>query len=763
MGCRLRYLLLLGLLGLIVLILFAQRIPRNLATNDPSPMQFSTVRAKAIADAIAREPHPVGSHQHEIIRDFIRSELKRIGLTVSEQRSTATLRMAGTEQSAVVQNILGIIPGNDMSAKAILLAAHYDSVPGGRGAGDDGAAVAALLETARALTAGPKLHRSLYFLFTDAEEVGLLGAQIFVQEHPLAHRVALALNFEARGTSGPELMYQTSANNGELIAAFARLAPYPHANSLISQLARLLPNDTDASLFVRAGYAVLAFAFVEGFENYHKATDSPQNLDLGSLAHCGSLALNLARGFGQMQQLPASASDAVYFEVFGRALVHYPLLLARLLGTLAAVAWTLLLYRELSARRVTSSGIARGVKLQVLSVVLALCVPVMLHLLRILMIDSMSLSKYSAVYGFCDLLVVTALNLLFYGSAIRQIALRELVLGGLSLCAALSLLLGWFFPTASAPWQWILVISLLVWRLGPQWPPHRESAWVALQHAPLFFAILVLTPVVSSAIAEAGPDLMPIPLVIAATVTGLFLPTLLQREFPKLYLLAGGAGAAGFALMLVVTLYAYVSHADPPSRSRVYAYDAQSNKAVLASDLVGKDAWGDKLMLNGSVVGPLRGFSLTPESWKQAAAPVVPLQAARVAWQELNATSQQRLVELRVDPLESVRCLRLWQQSGPGVSTVSINQKPVEQFVRFSPELDELGMQLYAGQRMGHVWNVRYCGPGSLVMRLRAAKAPGVRLRLVEESDSFPPFLPQGTVAAQASGQTWIGQDIELQ
>jgi Zn-dependent M28 family amino/carboxypeptidase len=65
-----------------------------------------------------------------------------------------------------------------------LLAAHYDSVPTGLGASDDGAAVAAMLETLRALRAGSPPRNEVMVLLTDGEEAGLLGATAFVDEHP---------------------------------------------------------------------------------------------------------------------------------------------------------------------------------------------------------------------------------------------------------------------------------------------------------------------------------------------------------------------------------------------------------------------------------------------------------------------------------------------------------------------------------------------------------------------------------------------------
>ena len=101
------------------------------------------------------------------------------------------------------------IPGRVLG-KALLLAAHYDSTRDGPGAADDGASVAAILETLRALKSQPALQNDLICIFTDGEEAGLLGAEAFVAEHPWAKEIGLVLNFEYRGNRGPFFMFETS-------------------------------------------------------------------------------------------------------------------------------------------------------------------------------------------------------------------------------------------------------------------------------------------------------------------------------------------------------------------------------------------------------------------------------------------------------------------------------------------------------------------------------------------------------------------------
>ena len=67
-----------------------------------------------------------------------------------------------------------------------------------------------------------------------------------------------------------------------------------------------LPNDTDFSIFKRAGLPGLNFAFIEGAVIYHTRLDDLEHFDLDTLQQEGSLALALTRHFGEMD-LPGGA------------------------------------------------------------------------------------------------------------------------------------------------------------------------------------------------------------------------------------------------------------------------------------------------------------------------------------------------------------------------------------------------------------------------------------------------------------------------
>jgi hypothetical protein len=207
----------------------------------------------------------------------------------------------------------------------VALAAHYDSQQLAAGAGDDGAAVAAILETLRALRQGPPLRNDLYVIVTDAEELGLLGARAFVEEHPWWPEIDVLLSFEARGSAGPSVMFETSAGNGWVVRQLGEADPYPAGSSLFYEIYQRLPNDTDFSVYKRAGVTGLNFAFAEGSDAYHRSTDTIERLSMASLQHHGEHALSLARRFGGLDLPPPQESaDAVFFPLGSRALITYP-------------------------------------------------------------------------------------------------------------------------------------------------------------------------------------------------------------------------------------------------------------------------------------------------------------------------------------------------------------------------------------------------------------------------------------------------------
>ncbi|MCA1593909.1 MAG: M20/M25/M40 family metallo-hydrolase [Acidobacteria bacterium] len=330
--------------------------------DSAAPTEFSSGRAMKHLRAIAQKPHPTGSQEHERVREYIVAELSAHGLEPSVQEATVVLKDYGNGRpvpAGTVRNVVARMKGTDNST-ALMLAAHYDSVPTAPGASDDGAGVVTLLETLRALKAGPPLKNDVIFLFTDGEELGLLGAHAFVAEHPWMRDVGLVLNFEARGAGGPSMMFETSEGNGTLIRELARTAPHVVASSLMYAVYKRLPNDTDMTVFKEAGAAGLNFAYADRITSYHTQLDSVSEIDERSLQHHGSYALALSRGFGGLDLRETRAHDSVYFNVLGDFFASYSEAWVVPLTLLVMAVFLGVMFLGWKKKRITLKGLAGG-------------------------------------------------------------------------------------------------------------------------------------------------------------------------------------------------------------------------------------------------------------------------------------------------------------------------------------------------------------------------------------------------------------------
>jgi hypothetical protein len=315
-----------------------------------APTQFDTVRAKARLAVILgdQRPHPADSAASDQVRGKLVATLRGLGLgpVVRDQFACNALFKQRGVACARVRNVIARL--GPARGKALLLNAHYDSVPVGPGAADDGIGVASLLEVTAVLKDRP-LRRPVMLLFNEGEELGLVGARAFLAD-PLSRHVDSLINLEARGVRGPVNMFETNRPNAAPIALFARVVERPVANSLSTDVYRLMPNYTDVNSFATRGWLTLNLAPIGNETRYHSAGDDLAALDLATLQHMGdqTLALALALSNGTRP----SASNRIFMDVSGRALITLPMVAGVLL-----LALLLLAFAGLAIRR---GGFARG-------------------------------------------------------------------------------------------------------------------------------------------------------------------------------------------------------------------------------------------------------------------------------------------------------------------------------------------------------------------------------------------------------------------
>ncbi len=305
---------------------FKSEMPTYTEGEKSTETEFSVDEAAAHVKNMSQKPHSTGFPGHAEVRNYIVEQLNLLGLKTSLQEGYTAGDWGNLSKAT---NILARIKGSE-KGKALLLLSHYDSNPhSSLGASDAGSGVATILEGIRVFLSKNKQPKNdIIILISDSEELGLNGADLFVNQHPWASDVGLVLNFEARGSGGPSYMLiETNRGNGTLIKEFTKANPdYPVANSLVYSIYKMLPNDTDLTVFREDGdIEGFNFAFIDDHYDYHTVRDNYERMDKGSLAHQGSYLMPLLNYFSEhsVNDLK-SLNDYIYFNVPFFKLVSYP-------------------------------------------------------------------------------------------------------------------------------------------------------------------------------------------------------------------------------------------------------------------------------------------------------------------------------------------------------------------------------------------------------------------------------------------------------
>jgi Predicted aminopeptidases len=733
------------IIALVALGLYRLSAPDVVPANAP-PLEFSSGRAMKTLDIVAKEAHPIGSLAHSATRDYLVKQLTDAGLAPQVQTSTGVSQSAGgTVRAGTVNNILARLQGTDNS-KAILLSAHYDSVPTSFGASDDGAGVVAILETLRALRAGEPLRNDVIFLFTDAEEVGLLGANAFVTEHPWARDVGVTFNFEARGNSGPVIMFETSEQNGWLIKEFAKAAPRPVANSAAYEVYRILPNDTDLRVFKKAGLAGLNFAYIDGFTHYHTQLDTFASVDEKSLQHHGSYALNLTRHFGNLDLNRSPERNEVYFDVLGATLIHYSSAWAVPLAIVTALLFASLVVWGIKKHWISFSGMALGFVAVLLSMIAApLLVTLVWYLINKLNPvtgwkppgDTYNTNLYLIAFIVLTVAVTSTIYVLFR----RRISVENLTVGGLCWWVILSLLTSFLLPGASYLFTWPLLFSMfgLGGALALKERDGASLKRLALLLACSIPAIVLLAPTIY--VMSVG---LPFSLVGAMMVLVVLSLALLIPHFDVMtankWSLPVAATMIGVGLILFGILTTATDTNHPKLDSVFYALNADNGKAVWASFDKSPDEWTAQYLSAhpGSEIMPQFFYGNSQRPFLQSPASVESLAAPSVAVLSDSTNNDVRTLRFNVSSPRRASVFAIYFDSELEVLNATVNGKRIES--NSTP----------ASKAREKQWAMMYYGiPAEgieLVLDLRA-NVP-VKMRVVDQSYGLPetqntPYTPR--------------------
>ena len=324
--------------------------------------------------------HPFNSRRNDVVHNWLLQRIEEIlkannaigkpgnnsaaqvfndnksALTFSSKASPLSVSFTGT-------NIIVYIRGSedpegrwwenvealDRSEYGVLVNAHFDSVPSGFGATDDGIGVVSVLQIIAHFTAaGHQPKRGIIALLNNGEEDYLNGAVAFSQ-HPTSKFPHTFLNLEGAGAGGRAVLFRSTDTE---VTKFYQQSPYPSGMVVSADgfKHRLIRSETDYSVFAPLlGMRGLDVAFMEPRSRYHTVEDAARYTSMKSLWHMLSSALATLEGLTSETSstfegdstteggVPSGkGSDSVWFDLFGRKFAIFKL------HTLFAISVTLL-------------------------------------------------------------------------------------------------------------------------------------------------------------------------------------------------------------------------------------------------------------------------------------------------------------------------------------------------------------------------------------------------------------------------------------
>ncbi|HEV2491503.1 MAG TPA: M20/M25/M40 family metallo-hydrolase [Terriglobia bacterium] len=644
--------------------------------------EFSSGRALEHLRVIAQAPHPTGSPENTRVREYLVSQLAALGLDPQVQTATVTRyerKWRGPTSAATVHNIVARLRGT-AGGKALMLAAHYDSVPAGPGTSDDGSGTVTLIETARALKAGPPLRNDVIFLITDAEELGLLGAQAFVDDHPWAKDAGVVLNFEARGACGPVTMFETSVGNSWLIRAFAKAAPYPVASSFMYEAYKRLPNDTDLTVFKRAGLAGLNFAYVGCWTRYHTMRDDLANLSERSLQHDGSYAVALARQFGNMDLANTRRRDAVYFSLYGTTF-HYSTAWVIPLGLAVVLAFIGVMALGFKRRELTARGVAAGFLAWLAATIVSAAGTYLgwlgLRRTRFANLLPYGMAYDSHLYAVAAIALTVAIFTALYAVLARKTAVGNLTVGALLWWAILALFTTLYVPGGSYLFVWPLAAATA--ELGCAFArrsPESEAAEALIWTLPAIVVILLFGPLPYLLLMLVSTSALPIVIVPVALLAGFLVPHLHVMTAHRSWWLPAAALAAALVFIVAGMATSGYDAAHPRSDSLFYALNADTGRAVWMTMDKSPDAWTSQFLSGKIERANLDVFLPQETPVLEAAAPVVGLPLPELTAMDDVTLGDDRLLRLHITSPRPGSSLWI-TFPGANVKEASVNGKKI--------------------------------------------------------------------------------------
>ena len=287
---------------------------------------FSSARVVKDIEYISKENHSVAHPQERArVREYLVERLEGLGAdTVQLFEYDSLVGPVGKpfiytfDATDVLAEFPPMNPSEDDTY--LMFVAHYDSryaqimpkdTVWSYGAADDGYGIGVTLETvSQLLKQREHWHQGIKVLFTDAEEVGMMGMKaIWENDREVFDNVGFVINLEARGPYGPALLFEACPGNDKVMKLYADVAKYKYTYSLTTVVYNFMPNFTDFTI-IKDEIPGLNFSTITDINHYHTNLDNFSNVSEKSIQHYGAQVLPVA-----MEYLTnAEYSDRSYFK-----------------------------------------------------------------------------------------------------------------------------------------------------------------------------------------------------------------------------------------------------------------------------------------------------------------------------------------------------------------------------------------------------------------------------------------------------------------
>ncbi|MFK5647837.1 M20/M25/M40 family metallo-hydrolase [Ornithinimicrobium sp. LYQ121] len=646
----------------------------------------------------------MGSAEQAVVKEYLVQELTAMGLEPQVDEETVTMAPDPPHSvwTGTVSNVIARVEGTGPDAdQAVLLAAHYDSVPTAAGAGDNGAGVVSVLAAMRTLASGPPPRHDVVAAFVDGEEHEMLGALALVESATWMTDVRVAVNTEGVGNAGRVTPALTSPDNGWALTQYLDAVPSPVVYTAFGAPLNATGQGADLGRYQEVVPAGLELVIVGGLPAYHAGTDTPAGMHEGTLAEYGTTVVRLAQQLAETDLDSVQSANLVAFTVINGVTVAYPstwslpLAIAALVAVAGAigVAWQ---RRRVRLRRVVLSWLGLGLAGLVGSLA-ATGLWLAARLIDPRLSDALNGGVYDrTAYVLAAVAAGATGMLLVIWPLRRRCGALEMVAGALVGWSLVALLLAVVLPDAAYAATWPLLAATVgfVVLAARERSPRVTLATVTLAALP---TVLLISPLVTLYFMLAArfelmlPVATPLPMLWVGLALTMVLPLLLMARPRVGWRPAAAVGALAVALA-AVGVVASAASSGPRPDLLVYHADADAGTARWVAIPAEPDAYTGQVIHSEWTstqfeASPFHEAGVT-SSGSTVPAPTIPTEQLNLPQVTIISdvtTLEARDVSVEVTPPAGAYALTMDAGSGAGIRGIAVNGQDVPEAVSGAP------------------------------------------------------------------------------